>query len=84
MEFHRDLSQGFIDYSKDLGLRFLGLYGIWINPVVLSSLVRRLFDQIRIFTQFVFPEEIKDFKYARENEFFAELRRVSNIFVKDF
>ena len=39
----------------------LGLQGISISPVVLSGLVPRLFDQIRIFTWFHFPLEIKTF-----------------------
>ena len=39
--------------------------------MVLSSLVPRLFDQIRIFTPFDFPVEIKDFKHARGNVNFS-------------
>ena len=45
-------------YRADLRLRILGLHGISINPVVLSSLVSRLFDQIRIFTPLEFPADI--------------------------
>ena len=45
----------------DLRLRISGLHGISIYYVVLSSLVPRLFGQIRIFAPFHFPLEIKAF-----------------------
>ena len=41
----------------------------------------KFFAQIRIFTPFDFPAEIKGFKHAQETGFFAEFHRVSNIFV---
>ena len=45
----------------DLGLRILGLHRISINSAVLSSLVPRLLDEIRIFMLVDIPVEMQAF-----------------------
>ena len=50
----------------------LGLHGISINPVVLTSLVPKLFDQIWIFAQFDISLKMKYFILPwGKREFFA-------------
>ena len=51
-----------------------------MNPVALSSLVPRLFDQIRIFTSFDFPLEIKTFYAGKKYENLSEFRIVPIIY----
>ena len=57
-------------YRLDLRLRIVGVHGILLNAVLLSSLVPRLFDQIRIFTLFDFVVEIQGLLYMHEIQFF--------------
>ena len=52
--------------------------------MVLSSLVHRLFDQIRIFTSFDFPIEIKTFCRGKNYENFPEFRIVPKIYDHDY
>ena len=54
-----------------------------MNPVALSSLVPRPFDQIRIFTSFDFPLEIKTFLRSKNYENLSEFRIVPIIYDYD-